>query len=136
TFKFLTLHTFTGFLMMFGLLGLGLRYQFEYPISVALGLAVLAGLFVMFLVGVVFYAASRLTSQGSVFRISELIGLPAVVYQKITVHEDGKVQVVVRGIVREVTARATSGEIIESFEHVRIVGVVDEHTVLVEKNIQ
>ncbi len=133
TFKFLTLHTLTGFLMVFGLLGLGLRHQLDYPFGLTLGLALLAGCFMMLLVGAIFYGASHVTSHGTVFRIEEAIGLPAIVYQRITATEDGKVQVEVRGMTRELAAKAHEGAEIDSFVHVRVVAVVDEHTVVVEQ---
>ena len=132
TFKFLTLHTLTGFLMVFGLLGLGLRHQLDYPFGLTLGLALLAGFFMMLLVGAIFYGASHVTSPGTIFRIEETVGLPAIVYQRITSTEDGKVQVEVRGMTRELTAKAHEGIEIDSFVHVRVVDVIDEHTVVVK----
>lgn len=131
-FKFLTLHTLTGFLMVFGLLGLGLRHHLDYPFDSAVGLALVAGIFMMLVVAVVFYGASHLTSQGSVFKISQLVGQPAIVYQRIEADNDGKIQVVIHGVTREVGARSQFGKAIDSFEHVKIVGVVDNYTVLVQ----
>ena len=133
TFKFLTLHTLTGFLMVFGLLGLGLRHQLDYPFGLTLGLALMAGFFMMLLVGAIFYGASHVTSHGTVFQISEAIGLPAIVYQRISATDDGKVQVEVQGVTRELAARGRDGAEIDSFVHVRIVDAVDEHTVIVEQ---
>ncbi len=132
SFKFLTMHSLTGFMMVFGLLGLGLRQQLDYPFGMALGLAFVAGLFMMLLVAAIFYGASHLTSRGSVFSIQDAVGLPAVVYLRITPDEDGKVQVQIRGVMREIAARAGTGEMIESFVHVKIVRVIDEYTVVVE----
>ena len=133
SFKFLTMHTLTGFLMIFGLLGLGLRQQLDYPFDLALGLAMVAGLFMMLLVAVIFYGASQLTSRGSVFKIGDAVGAAAVVYLRITPDADGKVQLLIGGVTRELGARAPLGVIIESFEHVKVIGVIDEQTVLVQK---
>lgn len=132
SFKFLTMHSLTGFLMVFGLLGLGLRQQLDYSFDMALGLAFVAGLFMMLLVAAIFYGASHLTSRGGEFSVKDAVGLPAVVYLRITPDEDGKVQVQIRGVMREIAARAGTGEMIESFVHVKIVRVIDEHTVVVE----
>lgn len=133
SFKFLTLHSLTGFLMVFGLMGLGLRQQLEYPFATALVLAMGAGIFMMLIVAAVFYGASHLSSRGSVFSVRDAVGLSAVVYQRISPDEDGKVQVQIRGVLREIAARAGNGETIESFVHVKIVRVIDEQTVVVEQ---
>lgn len=133
SFRLLTMHTLTGFLMIFGLLGLGLRQQLDYPFDLALGLAMVAGLFMMLLVAVIFYGASHLTSRGGVFKIENAVGLAAVVYLRITPEADGKVQLLIGGVTRELGARAQLGVTIESFEHVKIIGVIDEQTVLVQK---
>lgn len=133
SFKLLTMHTMTGFLMIFGLLGLGLRYQLDYPLGLALAMAILAGFFMMLLVAVIFYGASFLTSVGNVFKIENTVGLAAVVYLQISPDADGKVQLLVGGVTRELGARAAHGEIIESFAHVKIIGVIDQQTVLVQK---
>jgi hypothetical protein len=132
TFKFLTLHTMTGFLMIFGLLGLGLRHQLDFPFGLTLGLALMAGIFMMLLVAVIFYAASHMASSGTQFSTKRAVGLPAVVYQRITASDDGKIQVVVQGVTRELNARSVSRAAIDSFVHVKIVGTVDQTTVLVE----
>lgn len=133
SFKLLTMHTLTGFLMIFGLLGLGLRQQLDYPFDIALGVSMVAGLFMMLLVAAIFYGASHLTSRGGVFSIEDAIGLAAVVYLRITPETDGKVQLLIGGVTRELGARAQQGVTIESFEHVKVIGVIDEQTVLVQK---
>ena len=132
TFKFLTLHTLTGFLMIFGLLGLGLRHQLNYSFGLTLGLAFLAGFFMMFIVGMIFYGASQVTSRGTVFIINETIGLTGVVYQRIASNQEGKIQIEVNGMTRELAAKAREGIEIDSFVYVRVVDVIDEHTVIVE----
>lgn len=133
SFKLLTMHTMTGFLMIFGLLGFGLRQQLDYPFGLALSMAILAGFFMMLLVAVIFYGASFLTSAGNVFKIENTVGLSAVVYLQISPDADGKVQLLVGGVTRELGARAANGQPIESFAHVKIVGVIDQQTVLVQK---
>lgn len=131
SFKFLTLHSLTGFLMVFGLLGLGLRHQLDFPFEKSLGVAFLAGFLMMLIVAAIFYGAAHLTSSGEVFSAHDLIGHPAVVYLRIAPAQDGKIQVQVRGVIRELGARAHGVEAIESFVHVKVVGVIDENTVLV-----
>lgn len=132
SFKFLTLHGLTGFLMIFGLLGLGLRQQYNYEFTLAVGFAFVAGICMMLLVGGVFYGASFLTSNGNKFSADETVGLPATVYLRISPDIDGKIQVHVRGTVRELDAQAQDRDCtIESFVHVTIVGVIDDHTVVV-----
>ena len=132
TFKFLTLHTMTGFLMIFGLMGLGLRHQLDFSFRLTLGLALMAGILMMLLVAIIFYAASHMASSGTQFSVKRTVGLPAVVYQRITAGDDGKIQVVVQGVTRELNARSATHTEIDSFVHVKIIGTVDQTTVLVE----
>ena len=132
SFDFLTIHSLTGFLMVFGFVGLGLRNQCDHSFNLALCIAFAAGLIMMVIIAAIFYGASHLTSRGCVFSVQQTIGLPAVVYLRISPETEGKIQIQIRGVARELGARAEDpDQIIESFIHVKIVAVVDESTVVV-----
>lgn len=135
-FKFLTIHTLTGFLMIFGLVGLGVRYQKGFSSVSALGFSFLAGLGMMLLVAAIFYGASLLTSSGATFSVDEAVGMRGVMYLSILPPAEGKVHVTVRGITRELSARSRSGQKIEAFTHVEIIKVIDSSTVEVDELVR
>ena len=132
-FKLLTMHSLTGFLMIFGLIGLGFRHHMNSSVGQSLIFAIGCGLLMMVITAAIFYMASRLTSRGTVFRIEETVGKPATVYMRIEPHTDGKIQITIRGMMRELGARTKYGETLESFSHVRVTEVIDGDTVFVEQ---
>lgn len=131
SFKLLTMHSISGFFMMFGWVGLGCSQQLGYP-AVAAGLmALLAGIVVMLLTALIFRWAQVLVSSGTRFDIKKTVGLPGTVYQEIPVNGQGKIQVVVDGITRELLAQSANGAALASFTHVTITQAVDHEVVLV-----
>ena len=132
-FKLLTLHTISGFFMMFGWIGLACLKQYHCNQWYALLFACSAGLITMIVTAFIFKWSRSLVSSGECFAIEQTIGMIALVYQRISHHERGKIQIVVGGVTREILAQSQDGSSIESFSCVKVVDVVDHETVLVEK---
>jgi hypothetical protein len=128
-FKFITLHSLSGFLMMFGFSGLACITQLDLSRPQAVGWAFLMGLIVMALTSVIVRGFLRLQAQGAVFSIEKTIGLVGTVYQTIPERGQGKIQVIVGGITRELLAQSHYQECIDSFSTVKIVRVIDYQTV-------
>lgn len=133
SFKLLTLHSLSGFFMMFGWVGLACTQQLQCNEYVAIGYALLAGFFTMMLTAFIFTWSRMLVSSGARFSIEQTVGLVGTVYQYIPGDGIGKIQVIVDGVTRELLARSCDGTDIESFLVVRIVSVLDYETVIVQK---
>lgn len=130
-FKWLSKQALTGFLMMFGWVGLTCRIEFDLsPIgSVLFSLA--GGLITTFLSGLIFKNAKKLRSSGTVFRIEDALGKEATVYQKIPKDGMGKISISVHNFTYELDAISQYSEDLPSFVPVQIIKKADEKTVVV-----
>jgi hypothetical protein len=126
--KWLSKPAWIGFFMVFGWVGLTCREQFELSLQISCAVAVGCGLFTFILVGLVLRGFRILRSTGTVFRVEELIGKEAIVYQRIPKGGVGKVSISAP-FTHEVDA--ISAEELDSFSVVTIVNKVDDKTVLV-----
>lgn len=133
SFKLLSLHSATGFAMMFGWIGLAAYRQFALGTVVSLAAAAAAGLGTMYLTAYLLRAALRLSTVKAPFSAQDLVGLDATVYLRIPAKGRGKVQVPYDGVTRELEAISDDDAQIESFQAVRIVRALDERTVGVRK---
>ena len=132
-FRFFSIHSITGFFMMFGWVGLACMKQLAYTTTTSMAIALIAGMATMFITGLIFKGASMLVSQGTVFDVKKTIGLVGTVCQQIPHNGHGKVQLEIDGIIREVLAQSQDNQAIESFKLVKVVGTLDYEVVIVEK---
>lgn len=132
-FKWLSKQAVSGFLMMFGWVGLACRVELGLGTIAATMGAAAAGLAAMFVSGVIFKTARKLRSTGTVFRIEEAVGKEATVYQRIPSAGAGKISLSLQGIGHEIDAVSIQGEEIHSFTQVEVVKIIDERTVAVTK---
>jgi hypothetical protein len=130
-FKLLSLNSITGFIAMFGWAGLAAYSQYRLPFPAALLIAGLAGYLVLVITAALFYFAMKLKSPGAEFNINQAPGLTAEVYLRIGPSKTGKISFAVNGMRHELDAVSGSGEQINSFEKVKITGIIDSHTVAV-----
>ena len=133
SFKLFTMHSVSGFFMMFGWVGLASVKQLDCSKQLSVFYALLAGGITMFLTALIFKWSQLLVSQGSRFTIEKTVGLIGTVYQRISGNELGKIQLVVDGMTRELLALSCDGQDIESFHMVCVVKVLDHETVMVKK---
>lgn len=131
SFKWISKSAITGFLMMFGWVGLAAKQEFGLGPLASMGLGVGAGLAAMLISGSVFKAARKLRSSGTVFRIEDAVGKEAVVYQRIPRNGAGKISISLEGISHEIDAMSLNGDEIDSFLPVQIVKKADERTLIV-----
>ncbi len=120
----------TGFLMMFGLIGLTCNYQFNLSMPLTLLLAISGGIIDVLILGYIYKSAKKLRSQGSVFRIDDAIGKEAIVYHRIPKAGSGKITLSLNSMTYEIDAMSSEEEI-SSFTPVQIIRKIDEKTVLV-----
>jgi hypothetical protein len=128
-FKFLSKQAMTGFMMMFGWVGLTCQKEFSLSGFNTVWIAVAFGILTMILTGFLFQGAKKLRSSGTVFKLEDAVGLEALIYQRILKDGVGKVTVTMHQFTYEIDAIAH--EDLPSFTKVRIVKKVDEKTVLV-----
>ncbi len=130
-FKWLSKQALSGFLMMFGWVGLTCRKEFGTGNGVAIALGVMGGAFAMFVSAFLFKVARKLRSTGTVFQIEKAIGKEAVVYQRIPQDGVGKVTVSIEGIGHELDAISLDGKTLDSFSAVKIVKIENGQTAVV-----
>ncbi len=133
--KIFTLHSISGFFMMFGWVGLACIKSLQCNYLNSLIFSLIAGFTTMILTAFIFKWSQLLESTGSRFIIEETIGLMGTVYQRIPAHGQGKILLVVNGVTRELLARSDDSHSIESFCTIQVTGVLDQETVLVKKII-
>lgn len=132
-FKFFTLHSLSGFLMMFGWSGLACIYQFDLSAGYSCLIALACGFVMLMIIGLIMRATKFFESSGSVFSSKETVGLVGIVYQQIPAHGQGKIQIVVNGSTRELLAQSCDKKDIESFTLIKVVNVIDHEVVEVTK---
>lgn len=130
-FKWLSKQAVTGFLMMFGWIGLACKKELGFSAPVTAAIAIGAGTIAMLITGLIFKIARKLHSTGSVFSLEEAIGKKAFVYQQIPKEGSGKISVSIYGMTHEIDAVSLNGEEINSFTQVEIIKKADERTVVV-----
>ena len=131
-FEMLSINTITAFLMMFGWIGLTCYKQFAMSSLASTGMAFLGGVFCMLITAYLFKLIKKLASKGSTFTLNDAVGLTATVYQRIPAKGSGRINVVVRGMTREIDAQSEDQVDIESFKTVKVVRLVSDQAVSVK----
>lgn len=133
-FKIISIHSLTGFFMMFGWVGLASYKQFMLSSELSTFIAFIAGCFMLLTTHVIFKTATSLTSPGSKFLIEQLVGKTGTVYQQIPGNGGiGKIQISTNGLLREVKAVSQTNKKIDSFVAVEVTRIAGEGTVAVRK---
>lgn len=131
-FRLVSMFSVSGFFMAFGWGGLSAMEDFGYGPGASIFFALLAGSAVMVGTAYLFRLANKLTSDGSVFSLEQTVGQSASVYERIPAEGEGRVQMPVAGMLREIRAVSERKEPIESHQRVRVTRIVDQETVAVE----
>lgn len=131
TFKWLSIQTITGFLMVFGWTAITCKNEFGLrdPITIAVSLA--SGIAAALIIRSIFKLAKKLVSSGSIYRIEDAIGKEGYVYQCIPKGGRGKVSISLQNLTHEIDAISNHNEDLPSFIRVKIVEKSDENTVVV-----
>ncbi|MEN8241781.1 MAG: hypothetical protein ABFS17_07660 [Chloroflexota bacterium] len=131
SFKFLSLQGLTAFFMMFGIVGLALlRADLWELVSIAGGM--IAGLFTVWVIGLIFAAMGKLQSSGTI-QIRNAIGQQGSVYLTIPAAGSGQVQVAVQGSLKIFDAVSGDKKKIATGEKIKVINVIDNKTLVVTK---
>ena len=131
--KWLSKQALTGFLMMFGWIGLACKKEFGLETFFSAGFGLLGGLAALVATGLIFKLAKGLHSPGDRFSLDDAIGKEAMVYKQISKNGIGKISLSLYDLTHEVDALSLNGEEIASFTQVKIIKKADERTVFVSQ---
>lgn len=130
-FKMLSMHSLTGFFMIFGWSGLAALHQFDLLVGWAALVALGCGLFAIFVLRLLFSGATKLVSRGRVLNLKEAVGKRGLVYQRIPSIGSGKVIMTLHGFQYELEAISADAEEIPSFTQVEVIRALEGQKVLV-----
>lgn len=131
SFKLLTLQGLTAFFMMFGLVGFVLLRESMFGNAIAIAGAVAAGLASVWLIGKIFSSFKNLQASGTMDN-AKAVGEEGTVYLTIHAGGTGKVQVSVKGRLREFDAVSNTNEDLNTGSRIRVIAINDR-IVVVEK---
>ena len=122
SFKLLTMQGLTAFFMMFGLVGFVLLRGSRLGNTLAIAGALLAGLASVWLIGKIFSSFKKLQSSGTMDNASA-IGEEGTVYLTIHAGGTGKVQVSIKGRLREFDAVSKIQEDLNTGSRIRVTDI-------------
>jgi membrane protein implicated in regulation of membrane protease activity len=129
--KLVTVQGLTGFFLMFGLVGLAM-VKFEIKdFWTAVG-GLIAGLGTMLIIAKIVLEMQKLQSSGTM-RMENALGKEGTVYLSIPEEGPGKVNIVIQGGLRELEAVSANHERIPTGESVRVVKILSNRILVVEK---
>ena len=131
SFKLLSLQGLTAFFMMFGLVGLALL-RANLPALVTVLGGALAGTLTVWFIGMIFNRMKLLQSDGTI-QLNNTIGTEGVVYLTIPKNGTGQVQIVAQGALKVFDAISNNKAPLPTGDKVRVAGVANEKTLIVEK---
>jgi len=131
SFKILSLQGVTAFFTMFGLIGLSLLRANLAIVFTILG-GIIAGLFAVWVISLLFSQMKRLQSDGSL-NIKNAVGEKGKIYLDIPTRGSGQVQLPVQGSLRIFDAVSADQKSINTGTSVQVTGVVDNKTLKVKR---
>lgn len=131
SFKLLSMQGITAFFMMFGLVGLTLLRANLHVLITLFG-GTIAGLFTVWVLGIIFSQMRRLQSDGTI-SIDNTIGQKGTVYLTIPATSSGQVQVAVQGSLKIFDAISKGKNKLATGTPIQVVDVADGKTLIVEK---
>ncbi len=133
SFKVLSLQGITAFVMMFGLVGWAMRFDSQAGPLVSLIAAALAGSASTWVIGKIFSSFKKLQSSGTL-DLKQAVGATGEVYMTVSAEKPGKVNISFRGRLVTMNAIVEGVESLETGTPIRVVRVISDTTVSVEKN--
>ncbi len=133
SFKLLSFQAITAFFMMFGLVGLAVAKQGNLGATWSLFGAVAGGLVTVWIMKIIFEAAMKLQSSGTLDLKKNAIGQEGTVYLTIPADGPGKVRVAVQNHLKVFNARTKDGQEIKTGEEIKVVNVVSGNILVVSK---
>lgn len=132
-FRWLSMQTITGFLMVFGWTAITCQNEFELQNATTIGISLAAGLLAALIIRSIFKQANKLKSSGSIYKLEDAIGKEAYVYQRIPKGGVGKISMTLQHFTHEIDAVSPHSEELPSFMRVKIIDKKDDRTVVVTK---
>jgi hypothetical protein len=132
-FQFLTLKNVMAFLTIFGWTGI-VCLDKGFSIGTTLSIAILAGLFMMFIMALLFLWISKLAESGTL-KIENAINNVGEVYLSIGANRSriGKISIDVQGSKRELSALTDNDKDLKQGEVIKVTAVINGELLLVEK---
>ncbi len=131
SFKLLSMQGLTAFFMMFGLVGLALLRANLHVLLTILG-GTIAGLFTVWVIGVIFAQMKRLQSDGTI-SINNAVGEKGTVYLTIPAKGSGQIQITIQGSLKILDAISKEKVRLATGTKIQVVDVADEKTLVVTK---
>jgi membrane protein implicated in regulation of membrane protease activity len=131
SFNLFSMHSITGFFLMFGLIGLSLSKAGLPELLTAIG-GMAAGAFTMLVVALIYYFMQRLQSDGTM-KIETAVGKTGTVYLSLPEKGSGQVSIVVQGGLKQFDAISADKTRIPTGEEVRVVRILNGKTLVVER---
>jgi hypothetical protein len=130
-FKWFSMQTITGFLMMFGWTAITCQKEFGFQNIPTIGISIASGILAALIIRSIFKNARKLQSFGNSYRIEDAIGKEAYVYQSIPKDGIGKISISLQNFTHEIDAISHNSEALSSFSRVKIIEKKDDNTVIV-----
>ena len=130
-FKWLSMQTISGFLMMFGWSAITCQKEFLLSDFITIGISLCLGVSTALIIRSILKLSAKLTSSGSVYRIEDAVGKEGYVYQSIPKGGKGKVSISIHNFTYEIDAISNHYEDLPSFMRVKIIKKSDKNTVVV-----
>lgn len=134
SFKFMSLHGVTVFLLMFGVIGRALLLDSGTSEGVALAGATIGGLISVWGIAQIYLIMRRLQSSGNL-NISNAVGSEGTVYLTIPADGSGQVQVSYQGQMHIDDAYSEAGVELATGERIEVVSVRGGNTLVVRKSV-
>lgn len=131
SFKFFSTQTILAFFMGFGWAGITASVKWKFSFLAALPIATVFGIILMSFSAFLLYHVQKL-NHVPVANIYSALGNKGSVYAQIPGDGPGKVQIIVSGSLKIVSAVSAEGAI-DSFTEVEVVGVKDQDTIIVKR---
>lgn len=130
-FKWLSIQTIAGFLMMFGWTALTCQKQFKLSNTTTIWVSLSVGMFATMIIRSILKLAKKLRSSGTIYSIDDAIGKEAYVYHRIPKGGVGKISISLQNLTHEIDAISLDAEDLPSFSRVKIIEKKDDKTVVV-----
>ncbi len=132
SFKVLSIQTISSFFMAFGWGGLAAIEQFGLPESYGTLVAIALGLCFVYIIKSIFKLAMSLASPGTEYDLNDIIGQKVNVFERILPNGNGRIQVFVGGMIREIDAISDSDQEVPTGQQVEVIEIINLSTVKVK----
>lgn len=131
SFRLLSMHGITGFLLMFGLIGLSL-VRIKLPVFITVLGGLFAGGITLVIVALIYYFMTKLQSDGTM-KVQTSIGKIGTVYLTIPADGSGQVNIVVQGGLKQFDAISAKKVAIPTGDKIKVINILNGNILVVER---